>query len=144
MRSVNKPLLMCMRIAAAAIVSIAVFAVAAPAFAGPPPPPALNARDATLGGLNTTADQAGLKGSQTDIPKIIGLIINAALSLVGIVFLILMVYGGILWMQARGSTEDVTKAKDIIKNAIIGIIVIAIAFALTNLVLDAIISAQKG
>lgn len=65
---------------------------------------------------------------------VIGNTIGLALGLVGIIFLILMVYGGFLWMTARGESEPVEKAQKIIKAAVIGIIIVMSAYAITMLV----------
>lgn len=87
-------------------------------------------------GLDTTADVAGLRTTNTDIPTRIGQIIGIALSLVGVVFLVLMVYGGFLWMTAAGDSEKVKKAKGIIVNAIIGIVIVMAAYTITFFVLQ--------
>ena len=67
----------------------------------------------------------------------IGLIINSALSLVGIIFFILLMYGGYLWMTAQGEEGQVDKSKNIIKSAIIGLIVTMSAFAISVFVMSA-------
>lgn len=70
----------------------------------------------------------------TDLPTLVGGIISAALTLVGIIFLILMVYAGYLWMTARGENEQVEKAKNIIQASIIGIVIVLSAYAITTFV----------
>lgn len=102
------------------------------------------AHEAAQAGLSQTAQQAGLGTQAPELPVIIGNLINAALSMLGIIFLILMLYGGYIWMQAKGNTEDIEKAKKIIENAIIGIVVIGLAFAITAFVIDRITEAQVG
>ncbi|MFH1430818.1 MAG: hypothetical protein ABIG71_04890 [Candidatus Uhrbacteria bacterium] len=97
---------------------------------------------AAQGGLNTTATAGGLL-VKSDLTVIIGKVIQAAISLVGVIFLILMIYGGIRWMTAQGSSEIVKKAKDTITAAIIGIVIVGLAFALTNFILKALIEATK-
>lgn len=87
-------------------------------------------------GLETTADVAGLRTSSVNIPERIGQIIGIALSLVGVVFLVLMVYGGFIWMTAGGESEKIKKAKGIIMNAVIGIVIVLAAYAITFFVLD--------
>ncbi|MBU2509262.1 hypothetical protein KKE33_02705 [Patescibacteria group bacterium] len=82
---------------------------------------------------------AGLK--DTSLTTIIGNIINVALGFLGIVLLAYLLYAGFLWMTAGGETEKVTKAQDMIKNAIIGLIIIIAAFAISNFVLKALIKA---
>ena len=60
----------------------------------------------------------------------IGTVISVALALLGSIFLILMIYAGYNWMTARGEEEKVTKAKDTINRAIIGIIIVVGAYAI--------------
>jgi hypothetical protein len=61
-------------------------------------------------------------------------VITTALSLVGSIFLGLMIYAGILWMTAAGEEDKVTKAKNILKAAIIGLAVTMSAYAITAFV----------
>jgi TRAP-type C4-dicarboxylate transport system permease small subunit len=64
----------------------------------------------------------------------VGQIIGIALSFVGALFLLLIIYGGILWMTARGNEQQVTKAKDLIISAVIGLIIVLSAYAITTFV----------
>ena len=63
-----------------------------------------------------------------------GSIIGTVLSFVGVLFLIMMIYAGIMWMTAQGNDQQVTKAKDLLINSIIGIIIIFAAYAITAFV----------
>ena len=67
-----------------------------------------------------------------DITVIVGKIIGIGLSFIGLIFFILMIYGGFLWMFARGEGAQVTKAKDLIEAASIGLIIILSAYAITS------------
>jgi hypothetical protein len=62
---------------------------------------------------------------------IIGSVIKIILSFLGVLFLILMIYGGFVWMKAMGNEQEVTKAKSILTNAIIGLIIVLAAYAIT-------------
>lgn len=84
--------------------------------------------EATKGSLPKTI------GTASNLPELAALIINVALSLTGILFFILMLYAGITWMKAMGNTEDVTKAKEMITQAIIGLVIIMAAYAISNFV----------
>ncbi|MBI4812330.1 hypothetical protein HY798_02705 [Candidatus Falkowbacteria bacterium] len=42
-----------------------------------------------------------------------------------------MIYGGYTWMTASGNEQQVEKAKGIIKNAVIGLIVVLAAYVVT-------------
>lgn len=68
-----------------------------------------------------------------------GSIIGIVLSFVGVIFLLLMIYAGLNWMTAQGSQEKVGKSKDLMTNAIIGLIIVLAAYAITSFVGDAII-----
>ncbi len=83
--------------------------------------------------LNAIGQKAGAN-TNTNLPTIIGGIINAALTLVGLIFLILMVYAGYLWMTARGEADQIDKAKQIIIAAVIGIVIVVSAYAITTFV----------
>lgn len=84
---------------------------------------------------------AATAGSQ--LPILIGRIIRTLLGLLGIIFLVLMVYAGFLWMTARGDDDQVSKSKDIIKQAVIGLIIIFLAYALTGFIINAVIRATS-
>ena len=99
-----------------------------------------------LGGLEATnlgnGQGAGQAGAQ--LPILVGKIIRTILGLLGIIFVVLMVYAGFLWMTARGEEEPVSKAKDIIKQSIIGVIIIFLAYAITGFVINAIVRATSA
>lgn len=67
-------------------------------------------------------------------------IVNYALSLLGVIFLILMVYGGFIWMLARGDEAEAKRAKNIITAGVIGMIIVIAAFAITTFVVNSLIS----
>lgn len=69
------------------------------------------------------------------VPLIIARIIDFALGFVGVLFFLLMLYAGILWMTARGAQESVKKAKDVMTAAIVGLVIVAGAFSITRLII---------
>lgn len=79
----------------------------------------------------------------SDVPTITAQIIRGALTIVGTLFLVLMVYGGFLWMTARGNEDQVTKAKNIVIAAVIGLVVIVGAYAVTNFIVSAGVGAAR-
>ena len=87
-------------------------------------------------GLGEAAAPSGLKNP--GVPTLIGRIIKAALGFVGTLFLILMVYAGFLWMTARGDSKKVDQAKQLIAGAIIGVVIIAGSYAMTDFVIKSI------
>lgn len=69
------------------------------------------------------------------IPQIIARVIDVALGFVSVLFFLMLLYAGLLWMTARGAQESVKKAKDVMTAAVIGLVIIAGAFTLTRLVI---------
>ena len=73
-------------------------------------------------------------GLEEDLQVSIGTVIKGALSLVGVIFLALTVYAGILWMTASGNETQIEKAQGILKAAIIGLVITMSAYAITAFV----------
>ena len=80
-------------------------------------------------------------GQPPSLENTVGAIIKSGLGLLGIVFIALIVYAGYLWMTARGEDKQVSKAKETITSAIIGLAITLGAYAITDFVVDSLISA---
>jgi len=98
---------------------------------------------AVSGGLATTGKVAGLS-TQGDLPTIAGAVINQGLTIVGILLLAYLLYGGFYWMTARGDDGKVKTAVGIIRNAITGIVIIAFSFAIAQWVVGSLNTALTG
>lgn len=90
----------------------------------------------TLQGLDTARTEAGLnpgKGgtASESIAMGAGSILGAILSFLGVIFLVMMIYGGVLWMTVPANEKGVSKAKGIITAAAIGLVIVLSAFAIT-------------
>lgn len=92
-------------------------------------------------GLDKTATAAELK-SDTDLPSIIGNIIYAFLGFLGVVFFILILYGGFTWMTARGNKEQTGKAMGIVASAAIGLAIVLASYAATSFIMGEIIESS--
>lgn len=79
-----------------------------------------------------------------DIRVVIVRIINAALGFLGIIVVLLVLYGGYLWMTAGGDERKVETAKTVLKNSVIGLIIIILAFAITRFILLQLENAAFG
>ncbi len=66
------------------------------------------------------------------------IIVNTLLTLLGIGFLLLLLYAGVVWVWARGNDEEIKKAKQIMRRAVFGLIIILGAFGISELVFYAI------
>ena len=82
--------------------------------------------------LSTTVEKAGFFNyNSNNIDNITQTIINAVLSFLGVIFTIIIIYAGIKWMTAEGNPESITKAKGMLKNAVIGLIIVIAAYAIS-------------
>ncbi len=73
--------------------------------------------------------------SQKNLSDSSGQLIKRVLGLVGLLFLGLTVYAGILWMSARGNDDQVNKARNTLFTALAGLAVILFAYAITSFLL---------
>ncbi|PKM91168.1 hypothetical protein CVU82_03915 [Candidatus Falkowbacteria bacterium HGW-Falkowbacteria-1] len=80
-------------------------------------------------GFNVSANTQSVEG-------VVGIVISAILSFLGIIFLAYVIYGGVLWMTASGNDQQVEKAQRIIKHATVGVLVVLISYGLSWLILN--------
>jgi len=92
-------------------------------------------------GLGQTAGAANLKSNQ-ELPVIIGNIIYVILGFLGVVFFILVLFGGFTWMTAQGKGDQVSKAVDIVKNAALGLIIVLASYAVTSFILNSVLESS--
>jgi hypothetical protein len=74
----------------------------------------------------------------TSVPILIGKIISAALGIVGSLALLMFIYGGFTWMLAAGNEQAVTKGKNILTWAAIGMAVIFASYSLVSFVINSL------
>ncbi|MBI5254495.1 hypothetical protein HY932_01805, partial [Candidatus Falkowbacteria bacterium] len=72
-------------------------------------------------GLKQASQGVFATSDEKTLPERIGQIIEVLLSLVGVVFLVMIIIGGIMWMTG-GDSPQVKKAQQRIVNAAIGLI----------------------
>lgn len=84
-------------------------------------------------GANGLISTSGFAANAT-VGGVLAQVIKAFLGLLGIIFIFLIVIGGYNWMTAAGEEEKVTKAKNTFMRAVIGLIIIVAAYAITYFV----------
>ena len=75
-----------------------------------------------------------------DVRETAGSIVKAFMGLLGIVAVLLILYGGFKWMTSQGNEEQVGDAKKIIISGVIGLIIIMSAYAIATFVVNAIVN----
>jgi len=66
-----------------------------------------------------------------DIRIVATKIIQWALGFLALIFLVLIIFAGFKWMTSGGNEEEVKKAQALMKNAVIGLIIILAAWSIT-------------
>ena len=79
-------------------------------------------------------------GGTINVPQLTGDTVlqnglNMAYLIAGIIAVIVVIVGGIMYATSAGNSGNVTKAKNLILYAVVGIVVILTAFAITNFVI---------
>ena len=97
------------------------------------------ANDSSSGGVQTVELKNPLeRAGVTNVPQLIGKIIDALLGIVGSLSLIMFIYGGFTWMMAAGNQNQVEKGRNILVWAIIGLIVIFSSYSLVHFILKSV------
>jgi hypothetical protein len=86
--------------------------------------------------LNASAEKIGFEIKKpVPLESILSLLITSALSLMGVIFLIIILYGGYLWFTAGGNKQQLEKAQHLLRNAAIGLALVIGAYAIAYYVL---------
>lgn len=99
-----------------------------------------------LGRVEEAGEKAGYEPgtSDTTFSANIGFLIQAILSMLGVIFLVLMAYAGYTWLMARGEEAEVEKAQKIIMAAVIGLVIVVAAYSITTFVVPKILNKTTG
>jgi hypothetical protein len=97
----------------------------------------VNADNSLMSGVSEPCMSAG-DCSLNDVMQVGVQLFKIILGLVGSLSLLMFVYGGFYFILSQGDSGKVTKAKDIIKNAIIGLIIVFASYTIVNFTLLAI------
>ncbi len=94
----------------------------------------LDGLDKTINKVPAYRDQPIQDYDEKFLAMKIGDIIALVLSFIGVLFLILIIFAGISWMTAGGNDQKVEKAKTLIINAVIGLLIVLSAYTITSFI----------
>lgn len=80
----------------------------------------------------------------TDVRVVVGNVIKAFLGFLGLLVVGLFVYAGFLWMTSGGDPGKLRKAKQMIMNAVIGLIIIIASYAIVSFIFRAVTGEGLG
>lgn len=93
------------------------------------------AATASTGRLGNVCAQQTL---QACVTAIAGSAINTVLAFTGLILLGYLLYAGFLWMTSGGEDDKAGEARTMIKNAVIGMVILTLSFAISSYVLGAL------
>lgn len=105
-------------------------------------PVTVNAQNLDVWG-NTQNSYANIGLSDTDPRDVVANVIKVVLGFLGTIAVVLIIVAGFQWMTAAGSEDKIAKAKKIMTAAVIGLVIVLMAYALSTFVIKAIISATN-
>ncbi len=74
------------------------------------------------------------------IPEFLGKILGSVLGFTGTIFFVLVIVAGLMWMTSAGNEERVKRAKQILIAAVIGLIIVLSAYAITSFIGSNVVS----
>lgn len=91
-------------------------------------------------GLDAAVQGTGV--IQKKAPDVVGQIIFNVLTIVGVLFLVLIVWGGVMWMVSGGNEKSIGRAKQILITATVGLVIIVLGYTITFYIVEALYTTQ--
>ncbi|MBI4090499.1 MAG: hypothetical protein HY422_00575 [Candidatus Komeilibacteria bacterium] len=79
--------------------------------------------------------------SSQDLKTTIENIIRIVLGFLGILTVIIILYGGFIWMTSFGEEDKIDQAKKLISAGVVGLVVVLAAYAISSFVIDSLVGA---
>lgn len=79
--------------------------------------------------------------SSQDLKSTIENIIRIILGFLGIVTIIIILYGGFIWMSSFGEEDKIDQAKKLISAGVVGLVIVLAAYALSSFVINSLTGA---
>jgi len=102
-----------------------------------------NADNMLWGGYQNNVQNATGLGNE-DPRQMAANVVNILLGFLGIIAVLIILFGGFKWMTAAGNEDQVGQAKKMIAAGVIGLIIILMAFGLAQFVIDALYNATNA
>lgn len=93
--------------------------------------------DTAANSVKDGVNKIGGDSGQADFNTGIKTIVNMLLFLLGVIAVIMIIYGGFRYVISQGDSGNTKAAKDIILYAVVGLVVAILAYAIVNFVITA-------
>lgn len=97
---------------------------------------AASSKDQVCTGANAVGGGSGCSGGESDLNRVITVFLNLFSVILGIIAVVMIMYGGYKYITANGDSGNITSAKHTIIYALIGLVVVALAQSIVRFVLD--------
>ena len=87
-------------------------------------------------GTNEVANGLNNSLNTLDPRTTAGRIINIVLGLLGVIAVGIIIWGGFVYLTSNGEEEKVTKAKNLLKNGVIGLLIILASWGIASFILS--------
>ena len=77
-------------------------------------------------------------GSRNTFPGLLLFLVNLALGVVGILSVAFIIYGGFQYVASRGDEEQAETGRKTLTNAIIGLVIVILSYAMVTVVMHAL------
>lgn len=84
--------------------------------------------------LNEAASDTGVY--EKDLPSVVATVVLNILGIVGVIFLLMIVYGGVVWMTSGGNEERIRTAKKLLTSSVIGLVIVMTAYGITYFIIE--------
>ena len=98
--------------------------------------PALANIDFGQNWMNNAGNQAGF--GEATLAQVVGKVVQAVLSVLGLVALVIFIIAGFQWMTSGGNKEKIQSAQKLMGAAVIGLVIIIIAYAASLFIVNAL------
>jgi hypothetical protein len=89
-------------------------------------------------GLDQIGGYISDSGGTATLPQIIGGVISTIMGILGVIVVLIILWGGFIWMTAGGEPDKVDKAKKMIYSGIIGLVIIFASYAIAQFVIGSL------
>lgn len=105
-------------------------------------PAATQAYTLTFDDSSRTLATTTLLGTK-DPAYIVFTVVNTGLIFLGMITVIIVIAAGFMWIFAGGVEEKITKAKDLLKGAVIGLVIVLMSYGLSQYVFTVLVKATQ-
>jgi len=100
--------------------------------------------DVNLGNDLMAEVRTGANIGEAGLGTIVGNVVKVVLSVLGLVALVMFIIAGFQWMTSGGNDDKIKSAQKLMSNAVIGLVIVLIAYAATHFIVQALVDVTEA